>query len=129
MVTRIAIPVSGEEIAPRFSFAQRLLLVDLEEGQETGRALLEVGPLSWTAKLSLLAARHVTLLCCSGFNRAYLPFSQGLGIGVSWGHNGSVEQLLNRIREGEHPREQGPSRSEGAPEPHQRNPHPPERKP
>jgi predicted Fe-Mo cluster-binding NifX family protein len=101
---RLAIPVLGEEIAPRFCFAQRLLLVDLEGGQETGRTVLDVGSLEGNDRLRLLAERHVTFLCCSGINKLYLPFSQGLGICVSWGHNGSVEEILARLLRGELPR-------------------------
>jgi len=101
MRERVAIPLFGEEVAPRFRFATRLLLADLVDGTLAEQRTLFVGELGWRARLAMLARERVTLVICGGFHCRYLPFVQGQGIRVSWGHAGPVAALLDKACRGE----------------------------
>jgi hypothetical protein len=98
---RVAIPLFGTEVAPRFRFAGRMLLADVEDGVLVAQRILPVAELGWRARLSMLTRERVTLLVCGGFHRRYLPYLQGQGIRVSWGHTGPTGPLLDRACRGE----------------------------
>jgi predicted Fe-Mo cluster-binding NifX family protein len=101
MAQSIAIPVFGEEIAPRFCFAANLMFVDVEEGAVVRRERLDVRDLGWGERLELIAARGAKILVCGGFNRRYLPLATALGISVRWGHCGVVEAVIAELLEGD----------------------------
>lgn len=100
MNERVAIPLFGSEIAPRFGFAQRFLLADLEEGCVRDRLEIDVSRLGWHRRLVLLEEQGVTLLLVGGFNRRFLPYAESLGVSVSWGHTGPVDALLEQLCRG-----------------------------
>ncbi|MFH2009487.1 MAG: hypothetical protein ABI333_23040 [bacterium] len=98
---RIAIPVFETDVAPRFCFARRFLIADVEDDEVQSRSYVEMGEPGWRFRLTLLNRQGVSHLLCGGFNRTYAPFALGLGILVSWGHFGAVEQLLEQFCRGE----------------------------
>ncbi len=73
---RIAVPVFGEDVAPRFCFAREMLVVDLEGDRETGRRFVMFGTGSWTQRIRLLEDLGVDLLLCGGFNRRLQPMAE-----------------------------------------------------
>ena len=99
MTTRIAIPVFEQDIAPRFGFARRFLVLELEGRRIVGQTDLRFDEPGCRRRLARLARRGVSRLVCGGFNRRFLPFTRGLGIEVSWGHTGAVEDLVAQLRE------------------------------
>ena len=98
---RIAIPVFETDVAPRFCFARRFLIADVEDDEVVSRSYIDMGETGWRSRLTLLARQGVSHLLCGGFNRTYMQFTQGLGILVSWGLVGAVEQVLERFCRGE----------------------------
>jgi predicted Fe-Mo cluster-binding NifX family protein len=98
---RVAIPVFNDEVSPRFGFAGRILVADVADGEVGQQRVLDVSGFGWRARLALLAHQGVTHLICGGFDRVYLPFLQGLGIRVSWGHAGAAADILERVCRGE----------------------------
>jgi predicted Fe-Mo cluster-binding NifX family protein len=105
---RVAIPLFGGEVAPRFCFARRMLLVELADGAVASRQDHDVADCGWQARLRLLSAERVSLLLCGGFNRQYLSLAEALGIFVSWGHVGPVEPLLEQLCGGTLPQPANP---------------------
>jgi predicted Fe-Mo cluster-binding NifX family protein len=97
----VAIPLFTDEVAPRFCFARWILLAELADGAVTQRKKLDVQGFGWLRRLSLLSERQVKMLVCGGFNRRYLPFTEALGIFVSWGHTGPVESVIERLCAGD----------------------------
>ena len=97
MSLRVAIPLFGAEVAPRFGFSRSLLLADIAEGEVTRRHQVDVTDLCWSERLTLMARQQVRLLVCGGFNRRFLPFAGRLGIQVSWGHCGDVDEVLGGL--------------------------------
>ena len=97
----VAVPLFGSDVAPRFCFADRLLLAKVEDG-----AVEIVGPValasaSWTERLQALAGRGVDVVLCGGFNARMLPYARGLGLRVYWGLTGDAEALIRRLAAGE----------------------------
>lgn len=97
MGIRIAIPLFGSEVAPRFCFTPQVLLADLEEGEIKRRVHVDVSLLGWAQRLEKLSEQDVDLLICGGFNRRFLPTAQQLGLKVIWGYSGPAEEILQAV--------------------------------
>ena len=98
---RVALPLFGTELSPRFCFASEVLIVtqDGENGDETQpREKLSLDGLGWPDRLERLAARHVDVLLCGGFPRVFLDRATGLGIQVEVGLGGDAERVLDAFR-------------------------------
>ena len=94
---RVAIPIFGDEISPRFCFAEHVLLLDLEGRHEVARQVLPLGQSCNPDRLRLLQSRGVTLLVCGGFDRNFLPTAYSLGIHVVWGVTGALEDAVRDV--------------------------------
>jgi predicted Fe-Mo cluster-binding NifX family protein len=101
MKPMLAIPLFGDEVAPRFCVADEVLLTEVDDSSvaSSGRLLLAGAP--WQERLSRLAAHGVTVLLCGGFNRLFMPMARNLGIQVIWGLAGRVDELVDAYRRGE----------------------------
>ncbi len=87
---RIAVPLFGKDISPRFRYADRFLLVAPGiAGGAMGR-FIEPGCASVTQRLVFLGSLGVTQILCCGFDKRFLPFAKRLGIRVSWGLHGNA---------------------------------------
>jgi hypothetical protein len=97
---RAAIPIFGDEISPRFCFAEQVLLLDFEHRRETSRTVLRLGQRCNPDRLRLLAERGVTLLVCGGFDRDFLPAAHALDLHVIWGLTGAFEDAVRDVVSG-----------------------------
>ena len=97
---RVAIPTFGSEVSPRFCFAREALVVELEEGRELARAVVELGDAGYPVRLQLLAERGAELLICGGFNRAFLGEAERLGVHILWNVCGAAEDAVRRLLAG-----------------------------
>ncbi len=104
IVKRVAIPLYGNEVAPRFCFARHMLLAEVAEDEVASRRTMDVSDSGWRARLAMLNDERVSLLLCGGFNRRYLTLAEGFGIFVSWGHAGPADPLLAQLCAGTLPR-------------------------
>jgi predicted Fe-Mo cluster-binding NifX family protein len=99
-IMRLAIPLFGSEVAPRFGCAERILVADLREDGSWEEAAQSLGLLPWPARLQHLAQLGVTVLLCGGFNRHWLPLAESLGIRVIWGLWGDARELISAFHAG-----------------------------
>jgi len=97
---RIAVPVFGEDVAPRFCFAREMLVVDLDGERETGRRFVLFGNGRWAQRIRLLEDLGVDVLLCGGFNRRLQPMAVQAGIEVLWGQRGEAETIIEAYRSG-----------------------------
>jgi hypothetical protein len=100
VTTCAAIALFGEEVSPRFCYAESALLVRFVDGQEVWRRVVSLGEPWIPRRLSRLAAIGVRTILCGAFNRAYLPAAEGLGIRVLTGISGNAEDAVTRFRRG-----------------------------
>lgn len=90
----LAVPLHGDDVAPRFCSADQFLLADPENGQlRTQR--LTLAEQEWFQRLERLSAAGVRVLLCGGFNRHFLPVAEGLGIRVISGLAGRADRLID----------------------------------
>ncbi|MGI5861024.1 MAG: NifB/NifX family molybdenum-iron cluster-binding protein [Myxococcales bacterium] len=102
MALRIGIPLFDDEVSPRFCFAESMLVVTVaEDGAELSRETVSLGSTWFPDRLALVAARGIAVVVCGGFNAAFLPQAEQLGIRVISGIAGDAEQALARFLAGE----------------------------
>ena len=101
MGIRIAIPLFGDDVAPRFCFTPRMLIAELEENKIESRSMLDVEGLRWRDRLEALARDDVQVIVCGGFNRRFLPYAEALGLQVVWGQSGEANEVLEALLRGD----------------------------
>jgi len=101
VTTYLAIALFGDEVSPRFCYAESALVVCVAEGRERWRQVVPLGEPWIPSRMAQLAALGVQTLLCGAFNRAYVPNATGLGIRVVTGIAGRAEEALARFRQGQ----------------------------
>ena len=91
----LAVPLHGDDVAPRFCSADRFLIVEVDGDQARSVRRLTISQLTWSQCLERLSAAGVRVLLCGGFNRSFMPLAEGLGIRVISGLAGEAEQLID----------------------------------
>ncbi len=97
----VAVPLFGDEIAPRFCVSDQFLLVDVEGGAITKRRHLSLEDLGWVERLSRLAECGVSELLCGGFNRSFAPSARCKGIHVTTFLAGNAAEVAAAYARGE----------------------------
>ena len=97
MSLKVAIPLFGAEVAPRFCFTAQMLVACIHRNRVIDEELLDVEGLRWSQRLEALAELDVKVLLCGGFNRRFLPFARELGIPCV---NGIVD-AMNLLEDGD----------------------------
>ncbi len=90
----LAVPLHGEDVAPRFCSADEFMIVELEGGEARRVRRMTIPEEAWSQRLERLSAAGVSVLLCGGFNRSFLPLAEGLGIRVISGLAGEAERLI-----------------------------------
>lgn len=91
---RIAIPVWSGRVSNVFDFAHRLLLVNIQEGQETDRREIAIEQDLPVSRAALLSRHSVDLLICGAISRALAELVATAGIKVMPSVTGPVEDVL-----------------------------------
>ena len=97
----VAVPLFGDEIAPRFCVAEEFMVVDVECGAITKRWSLALGDLPWVERIARLAECGVTDLLCGGFNRRFAPSAERKGIRVATFLAGNADDVVAAFMRGE----------------------------
>ena len=91
----LAVPLHGDDVAPRFCSADQFVIAELDGGRARRVRRLTIPDVTWSQCLERLSAAGVSVLLCGGFNRSFLPLAEGLGIRVISGLAGEAEQLID----------------------------------
>ena len=92
---RLAIPVWNDRVSPVFDTAGRLLLLDLADGVERGRQVVEVAQASSPAeRAKRLAELGVNVLVCGAISRPLAGCVSAAGIAIVPWVAGPVEEVL-----------------------------------
>lgn len=92
---RVAIAVWNDRISPVFDTSSRLLLVDVEQGAERGRHIVEVGTDSFpTQRARRLTELEVNVLICGAISRVLAELVSASGVVVIPWVSGPVEGVL-----------------------------------
>jgi predicted Fe-Mo cluster-binding NifX family protein len=98
---RIAIPVFGTKISPRFDCAGNVLMVDVTDGSVTGRRLETIEPFRWRQQINALKEKGVEVLLCGGIRRCDYMMLVRIGINVCAGLVGEVDDIIDAFLRGE----------------------------
>lgn len=92
---RLAIPMWNERVSPVFDAASRLVLIDIDQGAEVSRRIVEVGADPFpTQRVRRLTELRVTVLICGAISRPLAGFVSAAGIVLIPSVAGPVEDVL-----------------------------------
>ncbi|MCP4600425.1 MAG: hypothetical protein GY847_07825 [Proteobacteria bacterium] len=97
----VAIPLFGQDVAPRFGFAERFLIAEILFEKLVRENDIALATKGWVSRLGALKDLGVDTVICGGFNRLFLPLAQDLGIDVIAGVSGNARQVLEAFARGE----------------------------
>ena len=90
----VAVPLFGQDVAPRFGFANKFFLAELVDRQIVNEDLKVVSTNSWAGRLGELRDLNVEIIVCGGFNRMFVPLAESLGIRVVAGLHGNAREAV-----------------------------------
>jgi predicted Fe-Mo cluster-binding NifX family protein len=103
---KIAIPLFGSRVSPRFGCEPEVLIVDVEESKEINRQKFSTAGLGLPERLSLLSSLAVNTLICGGIDVLCLRLLSGRGFQIIPGVIGEADEVLEyflagKLREGQ----------------------------
>ena len=98
---RIAISMWNDRVSSAFDFAHTVLLVDIENGHETGRSEISFPPESDPEKANRLKASGAEVLICGAISRSLASLVGASGIKVLPYVVGQVDEILKAYLTGE----------------------------
>lgn len=91
---KVAIPVYGDYVSNVFDFAHRLLLVDIENGKETGRRVVEIEGFSLPQRARHLKTHGVDVLVCGAVSQLLANMVTQSGIEILPYVTGNTDNVL-----------------------------------
>jgi predicted Fe-Mo cluster-binding NifX family protein len=98
---KAAVPIFESDVAPRFGFAERLLVAEIEDHRVVECKEVRIRGQGWPGRLEEIRELGIRILLCGGFNRSFLPLSENLGIRVVTGLSGEGRGVLEQFARGE----------------------------
>jgi predicted Fe-Mo cluster-binding NifX family protein len=100
MAMKIAIPIYGNRVSPRFDFSPEMWIVELEKGEVVGQERLSTANLNLPQRLEQVTSNGVVKLICGGidfFSRNQLG---SRGVDVVQDVIGDAEIVIDLFRRG-----------------------------
>ncbi len=98
---RVAVPLFGQDLAPRFGYADSFLVAEVIDGQVVRIDSVGLEFAGWPNRLGQLKKLGVNTILCGGFNRWFLPLAEDLEIDVIAGLAGNARQVVDAFARGE----------------------------
>jgi predicted Fe-Mo cluster-binding NifX family protein len=98
---RIAVPLLGRDVAPRFGYADRFLLAEILDGKISRMDLESIVVPCFASRLGKLQDLKVEVVVCCGFDRAFIPLAEALGIRIIFGVVGAARNAVLAFASGE----------------------------
>ena len=102
-MTRVAMPVWDERIAPVFDACRKLLVVDVDSGKERSRAEHAIEETNESRRLSRLRDIDVDVLICGAISRGLAAAIEGSGIRIIPWVGGLVDEVFSAYLAGQLP--------------------------
>lgn len=97
---RVAIPLFGDEVSPRFGCSTQFLLATLDGNRVQNEELEDVGHLAPWQFADYLASRQVAAVICGGVHRHFQDELERRGMEVIWGVIGPAADALVAMASG-----------------------------
>ena len=91
---KIAIPVYGGRISNVFDFSKKLLIVDIENGHESGRREMDIPAVASMQRAGKLLQLDVNVLVCGAISRPLAGMVAAAGIELIPNITGGVEEVI-----------------------------------
>jgi len=103
---KIAIPLFGSRVSPRFGCEPEILIVDIENHQEINRQKFSTIGLGIPQRIALLSSLAIDILICGGIDIFCLRSLSSRGFQIIPGVIGEADEALNcflsgKLREGQ----------------------------
>ncbi len=97
---KIAMPVYGNRVMPRFGCTRKIIVVIVEDGSAVATQELTLAPGTLTTLPGLLASEQVSILICGGIHPRFQQMFQAHGIRLIWGVIGDWRDVLQAYLQG-----------------------------
>jgi len=97
---RVAIPLFGDQVSPRFGPGRHFMLASIEDGQIQEKQLVEAQDAAQSQLPTFLASLGVTKLICGGIQHQLQRDMECHGIDVIWGIIGPASEALCALANG-----------------------------
>ena len=98
---KVALPVWQGRVSSVFDFAHKLLLIELNKGEEKGRQEIVLVEQSDLERVTTLKQLGVGVLICGAISRPLAEMINGSGIQVLPFVTGSTEHIVNAYKTGQ----------------------------
>jgi len=98
---KVALPVWQGQVSSVFDFAHKLLIIELENGEEKDRQDIALVEQSCPERAVMLKQLGVSVLICGAISRPLAEMINGSGIQVLPFVKGSAEQIMNAYKTGQ----------------------------
>jgi predicted Fe-Mo cluster-binding NifX family protein len=92
---RIAIPVFESRVSPVLDSCRRIVLIDIDDGQEVNRSEILLEKLSLMERLDMLSRWGIKKIICAGVSDTMCKFLAGQNILLVTGIAGEIERIIN----------------------------------
>jgi predicted Fe-Mo cluster-binding NifX family protein len=92
---KLAIPLYGNRVCPRFGYTQEIMIVELDGKSERDRHTFRVGHCLPEHIPEILRKKGVSLVISGGMNHFFQNLFRSRGIEVLWGIIGEAEDVLS----------------------------------
>ena len=97
---KVAIPLYGNRVSPRFGYSRAMLVVDIHDGRQTEERIVNTEPGSDAQWLDRLVALGVDMFVCGAADTAFFEEGKRLGIRVVSDVAGDINQILDGLTRG-----------------------------
>jgi predicted Fe-Mo cluster-binding NifX family protein len=97
---RVAVPVFNGRVSPLFDTAQRVVIADVEDGNEVGRTEHSIARLLPRQRAKLLSEENVSELICGAISFPMMNLIAARGISVAPNMAGYVDEVLRAYTSG-----------------------------
>ena len=97
---KIAIPIHGSRVMPRFGCTREIMIVTVEDGRLVSTRQVRLTPEMWLTLPAVLTAEQIAVLICGGIDRRFQQMIQGQQIQLIWGVVGEWQEVVQAYLHG-----------------------------
>ena len=97
---KIAIPVYGNRVMPRFGCTRELIVITVEDGRIVSKKRLTMTPETLRSLPAVLTSEQVTVMICGGIHPRFQQALQREQIHLVWGVVGEWQDVLQAYLNG-----------------------------
>ena len=97
---KVAIPLFGDEVSPRFGCSAKLLMADVENGRVLSQSPLDVSEMGGCGLAGFLNDSRVEVVICGGIHQRHRDELESGGLRVIWGVIGRASEALEAFAAG-----------------------------